>query len=86
MAYAVAKHIGSLAATLEGGVHAILLTGGLARFRLVVDETTRRVGWIAPVKVYPGEHEMEALYRGVLRVMEKREKILRYPGGEEEAK
>ena len=38
-----------------------------------------RVGFIATVKVLPGEHEMEALASGVLRVLRNEESLQIYP-------
>lgn len=38
-----------------------------------------RVGFIAQVKVFPGEHEMEALAAGVWRVLENKESLQNYP-------
>jgi butyrate kinase len=73
MAYQVAKEIGSRAASLEGEVDAILLTGGLAYSDVFVDEIRRRVAFIAPVKVYPGEDELKALADGAYRVMSGKE-------------
>jgi butyrate kinase len=61
MAYQVAKAIGEAAVVLKGKIDAILLTGGIAYGKPVVDEITRYVDWMAPVKVYPGEDEMRAL-------------------------
>jgi butyrate kinase len=61
MAYQVAKAIGEAAVVLKGKVDAILLTGGIAYGKPIVNEITRYVDWIAPVKVYPGEDEMRAL-------------------------
>jgi butyrate kinase len=61
MAYQIAKAIGEAAVVLKGKIDAILLTGGIAYGKPVVDEITRYVNWIAPVKVYPGEDEMRAL-------------------------
>ena len=40
------------------------------RSAFLIDEITRRVQFIAPVKVYPGEDEMKALALGVLRVLD----------------
>jgi butyrate kinase len=70
MAYTVAKTIGEMATVLKGDVDAIVVTGGIAQSALLVDEITRRVQFIAPVKVYPGEDEMKALALGVLRVLD----------------
>lgn len=69
IAYQTAKAIGSLAAVVCGEVRAIVLTGGMARSKLITDEIERRVRFIAPVHLYPGELEMEALAAGAYRVM-----------------
>lgn len=73
MAYQMSKEIGALAAALKGEVDAIALTGGMAHSKRLTDFITERVSFIAPVKVYPGECEMEALYRGTKRVLEGKE-------------
>ena len=70
MAYTVAKTVGAMATVLCGDVDAIVLTGGMARSPMLVDEIVRRVQFIAPVKLYPGEDEMRALAEGVLRVLD----------------
>ncbi len=61
MCYQVAKEIGALGTVLKGEVDGILLTGGLAYGKMIVDYITERVAHIGPVKIYPGEGEMEAL-------------------------
>lgn len=77
MAYQIAKSAAGLAAAaLEGRVDAILLTGGLAFLTPIVEAVRRRLAWIAPVHVLPGEDELRALAEGALRVL----------GGEEEAR
>jgi butyrate kinase len=70
MAYTVAKTIGEMATVLRGEIDAIVVTGGMAHSSFLVDEITKRVQFMAPVKVYPGEDEMEALALGVLRVLD----------------
>jgi butyrate kinase len=50
-------------------VDAILLTGGLVRFQDVVDGVRKRCGFIAPVEVYPGEMEQEALALPALKAL-----------------
>ena len=65
----IAKSVGALAASLGGEVEAILLTGGMAHLPEVVSPLTRRVQWIAPVVLYPGEDELRALAEGALRVL-----------------
>ena len=82
MAYQVAKDIGAMSTVLDGVVDAVVLTGGLANSTRLVDWISGRVGFIAPVKVYPGENEMLALAEGALRVLSEKEAIKRYsPAG-----
>jgi len=78
MALQIAKSVGALAAALGGAVDAILLTGGMAHLPEVVDPIRRRVEWIAPVAVFPGEDEMRALAEGALRVLRGEEEALAY--------
>lgn len=61
MIYHIAKAIAAQGAVLFGKVDAILLTGGMANSDYIVDGVKRRVEYLAPVHVYPGEGEMEAL-------------------------
>ncbi len=69
MIYQIAKEVGSMAVVLEGKVDAILLTGGVANSRRIVSRLCDYLGWIAPIKVYPGEDELQALSEGVFRVL-----------------
>jgi butyrate kinase len=69
MGYQIAKAVGALAAALEGRVDAVLLTGGMAHLAPIVESIRRRVAWIAPVHVLPGEDELRALAEGALRVL-----------------
>lgn len=70
MLYHTAKQIASETAVLCGKVDAILLTGGMAHADYIVSELQRRIGFIAPVHVYPGENEMEALALNALAVLQ----------------
>jgi butyrate kinase len=65
MAYQVAKEIGSCATVLKGKVDAILITGGLAYSKILINWITDRVSFISKVMVYPGEDEIHALVEGV---------------------
>jgi len=76
MIYQISKEIGAMSTAVCGKVDAILLTGGLAHWKYLVKEISRRVKFIAEVHAYPGEHELLALALGALRVLK----------GEEEAK
>lgn len=74
MAYQVAKSIGSLAIVDKGNLDAILLTGGMAYSEMFTSWVKGYVGFLAPVKIYPGEFEMKALAAGGYRVKNGEEK------------
>lgn len=80
MIYQICKQIGAMSSVLCGHVDAILLTGGLVRFESIVEEIERRCGWIAPVHVFPGEVEMQALAHGALRVLNGQQQAKQYTG------
>lgn len=61
IAYQTAKEIGALSVVLRGKIDGILLSGGLAHSKIIIDEITDMVGHLAKVRVYPGENEMQAL-------------------------
>jgi butyrate kinase len=61
MAYQVAKHVGSMYTVLEGEVDAILISGGIANSKYFTDMILKRIRNIAPVHVFPGSDEIEAL-------------------------
>jgi butyrate kinase len=69
MAYQVSKEIGSAAAVLKGDVEVIALTGSLANSERFVNYIKERVSFIAPIHLYPGENEMEALAEGTFRYL-----------------
>jgi len=69
MVYQIAKEIGAMAAVLHGHVDAVLFTGGMAHSQRLVSVLTEYVRWIAPVTIYPGEDELQALAEGALRVL-----------------
>lgn len=78
MGYQVAKEIGAAATVLNGEVDAIILTGGMAYGKPMVDFISKRVKFIAPIVVYPGEDEMLALAQGAIRVLNGEEKAKEY--------
>lgn len=61
MIYNVAKAIGASATVLCGKIDAILLTGGIAYSEYVISRLKKRISFLAPIYVYPGENEMESL-------------------------
>jgi len=78
MGYQVAKEIGAAAAVLNGEVDAIILTGGMAYGKPMVNFISKMVKFIAPIVVYPGEDEMLALAQGAIRVLNGEEQALEY--------
>lgn len=78
--YQIAKDIGACAAVLSGNIDAILLTGGLAYSERLTESLKKRIGFLAPIHVYPGEIEMEALALSTLAVLEKKSIAKEYTG------
>ena len=80
MIYQICKSIGAMSAVLGGKVDAILLTGGLMRFEDITAGIRERCGWIAPIHVYPGEMEQEAMAYPVLKVLRGQAEAMTYTG------
>lgn len=78
MAYQISKEIGAMASVLSGDVKAILVCGGLAASGLLTDMIRERVAFIAEVRVYPGEREMESLAKGAFRALLGEEEVKTY--------
>ena len=78
MAYQVSKGIGDLSTVVEGKVDAIVLTGGIAYSKRITALIKKRVEFIAPVEIMPGENEMESLAMGILRVLKGEEEASEY--------
>jgi butyrate kinase len=74
----IAKYIASEAATVEGKVDVILLTGGTANSKSLCEAIRRRVAFIAPVEVYAGEHELNSLAENGYNVLAGTVRIRRY--------
>ncbi len=79
MLYSIAKAIGASAAVLGGQVDSIVMTGGLSSWLRLVSDLEKMISFIAPVKVYTRNLEMEALAAGALRVLKGFEQPLEYP-------
>ena len=80
MVYQIVKYIGAMAAALHGRVDAILLTGGMANGEALVCSLTEACSWIAPVFVYPGEFELEAMAEGAGLVLSGKAEAKEYTG------
>jgi butyrate kinase len=80
MAYQVARWITSLLPVFEGEpIDRVLLTGGMARSKRLVEAISHGVGGLGcGITIYPGENEMYALVKGALRVLDGREPARQY--------
>lgn len=77
--YRVAREVAAQTIALGGPPEAIGLTGGLARWDRLTRGLEKRLGWLAPVHMFPGSFEMTALAEGGLRVLSGVEKALSVP-------
>ncbi|MBC8465931.1 butyrate kinase [bacterium] len=78
MMYQNAKEIGAMAAILKGKLDAVVITGGLANSKTLMAMLKEYVAFLAPVVVYPGEGELQALAEGAFRVIDKNERARIY--------
>ncbi len=78
MAYQVAKEVGACAAVLEGEVDGIALTGSLVYSKKLMVSLKKKISFIAPIYLNPGENEMLALAEGVMRYSNGEERLSAY--------
>lgn len=78
MAYQIAKEIGIAACVLKGKFESIVLTGGMAHSKRLVDEITQYVSFMKPVVAVPGEFEMSALAAAGMRFLQGEEVLKKY--------
>lgn len=69
MCYQIGKEIGAAATVVNGDVDAILISGGMANSDWLMQMIKEKVGFIAPIYLYPGEFEMETLAKNALAVL-----------------
>lgn len=74
----IAKYIASIATTVDGKVDVIILTGGAAYSKDITEDIERRVRFIAPVEVIPGEYELESLVENGYNILAGNAKIHLY--------
>ena len=77
-AYQLAKEIGAMSTVVCGKVDAIIITGGIAYNKDLMEKVKAKVQFIAPVEIYPGEDEMGALAGNGLAVLEGTEEVKVY--------
>ena len=78
MAYQIAKEIGACTTVLEGKIDAIALTGSLVYSKVLLDSLLKKISFIAPVLLNPGENEMEALADAAMRFFNNEEELSIY--------
>jgi len=78
MVYQIAKEIGAMSTVLRGLIDAIIITGGMINSEWLQTELLQRISFIAPIIIYPGEMEMEALAKGAIRVLTGQEQEKEY--------
>jgi butyrate kinase len=78
MAYQLAKEIGAMAIAAGGTVDAVVFSGGLSRSVLFMGCLRPRIEHLAPVIVFPGSLEMEAMAQGAYRVLTGEEEAITY--------
>ncbi len=78
MSYGIGCSIGAMAAAMSGRVRAVIFTGGVSHDSQFVSSIQRKIQWVAPSLIYPGEGEMRALAEGALRVLTGEEKAKSY--------
>jgi butyrate kinase len=82
MIYQISKEIAAMSNILIGKVDRIVLTGGMAYSKMLTEQLSERVSYIAPIEILAGSFEMESLANGILRVLRGKEEAQIY--GDEE--
>ncbi len=78
MIYTVAKQIGAMYVALDGKVDCIILTGGIAHSEYCTSALRKRVEYLAPIAIRPGENEMDSLAYNAVGALEGTLPILEY--------
>jgi len=70
MAYQISKEAGAMGAALAGKVDAVVITGGIAHNKWMTEKLEQNLEYLGKIIIFPGEEELEALMRGVVRVLD----------------
>lgn len=79
MIYQIGKEIGSMFVAAGCDVEAVVLTGSLTSNQLIRTGVRKQINYLAPVMIFPGELEMEALADSALSVLSGNTRAHRYP-------
>lgn len=82
MVYQICSQIGICYAALCCECDVIAITAGMSKSKRLVEDIKKRVGKMAPVAVYSGDYENQALALGALRVIRGEEAPAEYRGEE----
>ena len=74
----ICKYIAAMSATADGKVDAILLTGGIAHSKKLMQDIKDKIGFIAPVEVVPGEDEINSLAENGYLILSGKTKVHTY--------
>ncbi len=74
----VAKNLAKLSVVVDGAIDYVVLTGGIAYSKMFTNMVAKKVAFLGPLEILPGENEMQALYEGALRVVTGEEKAYVY--------
>jgi butyrate kinase len=58
-----------------GQIDCIILTGGMANEKRLIEDIKKRVSFLGKIEVFPGEDELQALCEGAYRVLRNIEKV-----------
>ncbi len=70
--YQISKEIGALATVFDGKVTSIVLAGQLTTHEPFVEALRKRIGFVAPISIYPGNQVNQALLAGAQRMLDER--------------
>jgi butyrate kinase len=78
MEYQIAKEIGAMYSVLNGRIQGLILTGGLAHSKTLMENLKNRLNYINNFYIYPGSFELEALAEGAITAMSNPELVREY--------
>jgi len=79
MLYQIGKAIGAMASTMDFNIDGIILTGGMANSNRLVDYMKQKLHRIAPLLIYAGSNENEALAESVSQVLACEKEYMTWP-------
>lgn len=74
----VAKYIAAMASVVDGKIDVIIMTGGVAYSKYITDAISKKVAFLGPIKVYPGENELGSLAENGYMILAGATKIRTY--------